>query len=521
MHKKRLPIGIQYFRDFKTWNYQYVDKTEQIYQLTQGAKYYFLSRPRRFGKSLLLSTMKELFVGSRDLFEGLWVESRWDWSAANPVIHLSFASMDYQGLGLAKAINLELEKIAAHYHVEFKADSYKFRFQQLIEQLATDHGPVVILIDEYDKPIIDYLEKDRLDEARANQEVMKIFYSVLKDAAPYLRMVFITGVSKFTKVSIFSDLNHLKDITLDRDFATLTGYTQSELEANFASYLQELADFHQLPLPALLDKMRVWYNGYSWDGIQKVYNPFGTLSFLGQKDFGNYWFSTGTPTLLINMMRRQVKFDYERVATSAALLDKYSLDNLDMTSLLFQTGYLTIIERDPSNSQLVLDYPNFEVRDSMYGFLIDALAPNRDQHHAPLMVSDLRRAFEKNDLAEVRYLINTLLSDLPYDLFAKDLPTSERFYHSIIHLLFKYLGVFIDSEVHTHRGRADSVVQTATHVYLFEFKHDQSADIALQQIKDKQYAEKYRNTRKTIVGIGVNYVFDTRKVEGWLEEVLV
>ena len=233
-----MPIGIQDFRTLREFDAVYVDKTELIYKLITEGKSYFLSRPRRFGKSLLVSTMKEIFQGSRTLFEGLWIENQWDWSKNNPVIHLSFASMDYQGSGLEKAIQFELNKIAATYQISLTPNPFKSQFKELLEKLDNQYGKVVILIDEYDKPIIDYLENHHISKAKEHQNILKTFYSILKDAGSHLRFLFITGVSKFSKVSIFSDLNHLDDITLFDEFATLTGYTQKELTYNFADYIQ-------------------------------------------------------------------------------------------------------------------------------------------------------------------------------------------------------------------------------------------------------------------------------------------
>ncbi len=520
MAKKYLPIGIQTFRDFKERNYQYVDKTDLIYKLVTEGQYYFFARPRRFGKSLLLSTIHELFEGSKNLFEGLWIEDKWNWQETNPVLHFSFASIDYQGLGLEMAIHHMLDQAAAKHGLVLSATSCKSKFSQLLELLGKQQGKIVLLVDEYDKPIIDYLETEQLPTARLHQEMMKVFYSVLKDASPYLRFVLISGVSKFSKVSVFSDLNSLNDITLHPAYSTLAGYTQAEIERYFDPYLIEVMAVQQLEKPALLEKMRLWYNGYSWDGVQKVYNPFGTLNFLDQKSFGNYWFSTGTPTLLVRLMQKQVKFDFELARTTAAVLDQYSLDALDLTALLFQTGYLTIVQRDYSNGNLVLDYPNLEVKDSMYSFVIDQLAPNRDYQYASIQVHHLKQAFEQNNLNAVKAIVNTLFADLPYALFETDRKTSERFYHSLIHLLFKYLGVYIESEVHTSFGRADSVVQTSTDIYIFEFKHNNSAENALAQIIDKKYADKYRMQGKAIYGIGVNFNFETRSIDGWLTLIL-
>lgn len=524
---RNLPIGVQTFKKMREENFAYVDKTEHVYNLAIKKGVYFLSRPRRFGKSLLLSTFKELFEGNRPLFKGLWIEDKWDWSKTSPVIHISFARLDYQESGLNGAITSEIKRIAKEVNCSLVATTIKESFDELIRNLHQQHGKVIILIDEYDKPIIDYLETHLLDQAKANQKILKMFYSVLKDAESMIDMLFITGVSKFAKVSIFSDLNHLTDLTLDRNYATLTGITQEELELYFEDYIQWLLQDFQIEREPLLQRIKDWYNGFSWDGIHTVYNPFGTLTFLAKRGFSNYWFDSGTPTFLIHMMKKNSKFDFENSVTSSALLNKYDLDNLDLVALLFQTGYLTIKKRDFLTDEIVLDYPNLEIKDSMYTYMIDALAPNPDLVSSGVSVLDLSRAFQAHDLLKVRTIINTLFTDLPAHLYEsnkndtkKELALSERFFHSIIHLLFKYLGVFIDSEVHTATGRADSVVQTNAHIYLFEFKYNRSAKAALTQLKTKNYVEKYKITGKTLIGIGVNFSHKNRCINGWIVEEL-
>jgi Predicted AAA-ATPase/PD-(D/E)XK nuclease superfamily len=530
MALKNLPIGVQTFKKMREGNYVYVDKTEYIYQIASTEGVYFLSRPRRFGKSLFVSTLKELFEGNQLLFNDLWIADKWDWSQKTSVIHLSFAKLDYQNLGLAAAITEELIAIAQKKGIRLTKKSYKGQFEELIEQLHAKYGKVVVLIDEYDKPIIDYLEQVGLKQAKTNQKTLKAFYSVLKDAESYLRLLFITGVSKFSKVSIFSDLNHLNDITLDAQFAQIAGYSQAELEFYFEDYIQVLMKFHNLNRETLLALMKHWYNGFSWDGIHTLYNPFCTLNFLSQKDFRNYWFTSATPTFLFYIMKRHTKFTFENALSSGALLDKYDLDNLDLIPLLFQTGYLTIKKRDFMTGEMVLGYPNREVRDSMYAYLINSLAPNYEAKPAELTVHDLSAAFQQNDLTRVEEIVNTLFSDVPYNLFEKQVRKdgkamdkfidaallAENFFHGLIHLVFKYLGVFIESEVHTARGRADSVVQTKTHIYLFEFKFNKTADEAFQQIIDRDYARKYQLSGKIIIGIGVNFNRKSRLTDTWI-----
>ncbi len=520
MSKKTLPIGKQSFRNLIEENCVYVDKTEYIYRLATEGFYYFLSRPRRFGKSLLVSTLKELFMGSRELFEGLWIEDKWDWTKKRPVVHISFAEMPYQGLGLDKAISLELDKNAELFSIELKSEDIKSKFKELLVKLTAQYGKVVVLIDEYDKPIIDFLDKTKIHKAKEHREILKAFYSVLKDSEEYLKFVLITGVSKFSQVSIFSDLNHLDDISIDRRYALMLGYTQVELEHYFKEYLLATAKHMGISLKALLKQMKDWYNGYSWDNKITLYNPFGVLNFFAKQEFRNFWFATGTPTFLTDLMVEQTDFDFENINTNISRIEKYDLEDLDLTAILFQTGYLTIKKKNIFNGDILLDYPNREIRESMYAFMLDSLKKRQNRESGHAIVKDMALAFQRNNLERVRDLMEGMFGDLPENLYETDDRRSERFYHSFIHLTFKFLGIFIKSEVATARGYADSVVETPTHIYLFEFKHQSTAEAAMQQLLDKNYAQKYASVNKTIVGIGVNFDKKKRIIEGWEVRIL-
>jgi hypothetical protein len=514
---KNLPIGIQTLPEIREKNGIYVDKTELVHQLVTRGKYYFLSRPRRFGKSLLISTLKELFEGNKSVFEGTWIEDKWDWAKTHPVIHISFDAVDYQGLGLEKGIIKELKQCAKNNKIELTESTLKSLVEELIERLEAQYGKVVLLIDEYDKPIIDYLEDSKIDQAKANRAVLRDFYSVLKNAGDSLELVFITGISKFSKVSLFSHLNNLDDITTDESYGTLTGYTQTELAFYFDDYLKIIEIKLKLSRADLLERMRIWYNGYSWDGVHTVYNPFGTLNFLSKKVFKNHWFSTGSPEFLIEQMRKHNRFDVENAVVDAIVLDKYDIENLALIPLLFQTGYLTVKEMDVMTGEMVLDYPNKEVRESMYQFLIDDLAKNAYRTNTGRTIQDMNKAFLSKDLEQVQRILNAILADLPSETYKNQ---TEGLYHGLIHVIFSYLGQFVDSEVHSSQGRADAVVQTATDVFIFEFKFNKTAEEAADQIQKKQYGDKYRASNKTITGIGVNFNADTRQIDGWLEAIL-
>ncbi|MEY3238690.1 MAG: hypothetical protein RIR11_128 [Bacteroidota bacterium] len=494
-----------------------MDKTRLVHQLATTGTYYFFSRPRRFGKSLLISTLKELYLGNKALFEGLWIENNWDWSKTNPVLHFSFDEMDYKKLGLETVITDELAKWAKHYKVRLTNTSVKSQFKELLEKVSKKHGKVALLIDEYDKPIIDFLEKEDVETGKFNRDILREFYGVLKNSDELLEIVFITGISKFAKVSLFSHLNNLDDITLAPQYAALAGYTQAELEFYFDDYLQLCVESLQISREELLKQMKIWYNGYSWDGATEVYNPFGTLNFLSKKIFFNHWFSTGSPDFLVKKMRSLIFYNVENSVVNNRILDKYDIDNLTLIPLLFQTGYLTIKKVDRMTGDMVLDYPNREVRESMYEFLIDDVSQNPQRVHTGMTIQDLDKAFVARDLEKVKNILNALLADLPVEAYSKQ---TEGLFHGLIHLVFKYLGVYVNSEVHSSQGHADSVVQTLTDVYIFEFKFNKTAQEGMDQIKKQDYAGKYRASDKVITGIGVNFSTDKKGIDDWMEEVL-
>ncbi|MBL7815379.1 MAG: AAA family ATPase [Saprospiraceae bacterium] len=514
---KNLPIGIQTLVEIRQKNGIYVDKTPLVHKLVTTGKYYFFSRPRRFGKSLLISTLKELYLGNKAIFEGLWICDKWDWTKTNPVIHFSFDKMSYRQLGLEGAIVQELKKWAKHYKIRFTTTDYKSQFEELLAKLSKKHGKVAFLVDEYDKPIIDFLEKHELDQAKANRDILREFYGVLKDSDTLLELVFITGISKFAKVSLFSHLNNLTDITLTEQYAALAGYTQAELEFYFEDYIESCTKKFGMSREELLRQVKVWYDGYSWDGQTELYNPFGTLNFFHDQFFKNYWFSTGSPNFLIEQMKKYSHFNVENSVVDTTILDKYDIDNLELIPLLFQTGYLTVKKANPLTGEYVLDYPNQEVRQSMYTFLIDDIAQNPHRIHTGMTIQDMNRAFASQNLAQVKTILESLLADLPDQTFQKQ---SEGLYHGLIHLVFSYLGLYASSEVHSSKGRADAVVQTLTDVYIFEFKFNKTAQEALDQIVKQNYAAKYQASGRTITGIGVNFNAVDKTIDGWLEQNL-
>ena len=509
---QKLPIGLQNFQELRTGDYLYVDKTPVLRQLVETGKYYFLSRPRRFGKSLLVSTLSELFQGNQALFEGLWIHDQWDWTQKNPVIHLSLNSIGYKEIGLEKALALRLEKIAASYGLTLQMESNALRLQELIEQLAESFGKVAVLIDEYDKPIIDYL--DDLPQAEHHRDLLKSFYSVLKDADPYLRLVLLTGVSKFSRVSIFSELNNLLDLTLHPDYATMLGYTQSELEHYFEERINEISPRFG-GRESLLQRIKEWYNGYTWDGEHYVYNPFSILSFFSQKQFRNFWFETGTPTFLVKLLNRTQQYDLENMRASAAVFSSFELDRIDPKALLFQTGYITIKSVD-ENQTYTLSYPNKEVRDSLLQYLLAEYTQSYPSD-TPIHTQQMKDALQADDLEGFAEALNRLFASIPYQIFIAD---KEAYYHSVTYLALSLMGSYIQAELSQARGRPDAVVHTEKVIYVMEFKLDQSAEEALAQIKAKGYAQPYFQPGKTVKAIGIRFSSERKQVDAWVEETM-
>jgi hypothetical protein len=496
----KLAIGQQYFGLLRKRNGLYIDKTESIYNLCDSVEqYYFLSRPRRFGKSLTLDTIHELFNGNKALFEGLWIADKWDWSLKHSVIRLSLDTIGDKA-GLAAALNKALHKIAAKFKVKLIEDSPGQLFQELIQKVAEkSKNAVVILIDEYDRPIVDSIDPFDYRKAIEHRDILKEFFSILKDNSNLIRLLFITGVTKFARVSIFSSLNHLTDLTLNPRYAALCGYTQAELEHSFQPYLETMP-------PNTLDLLKYWYDGYSWDGKTFLYNPFSVLNFFATGIYEDYWFETGTPTLVVKFLSERFEYQLEEKEVSSSILNNFVLDRketLDLTSLLLQTGYLTIkeIRQDTpwDDRTFILRHPNQEVKRAFNRFLLSEYTQTQVTilHHLEIL-----RALAKNEIPRVIQKLNHLIQSIPDQNYIKN---EEKFFQAIIHLIFTMIGTDVRYELHTPIGRADTVVITKDHIFIFEFKINESADDALQQIENKRYADALRHRNLPIIGIGVSF----------------
>ena len=507
---KKYPIGIQDFRELRIGNYLYVDKTKQIYDLIEHGKYFFLSRPRRFGKSLLLSTIKYLFQGEKELFKGLWIDGKFD-DQPYPVLHFSFSTLGYQDIGIKEALYQALNTQAEFFNIELTKKGIGPRFAELIRTLAGDRQ-VVLLIDEYDKPLVDYI--DQIEQAEENRSALKSFFSIIKDADPYIRFFLITGVSRFSKVSLFSDLNHLRDISLHPAHTSIAGYTQDELDHYFGDEFERIGKGNGISSELLGQKIQKWYNGYQWTIGERIYNPFSILNFFDSGRFANYWWDTGTPTFLIKQLRKGFHYDLEGLEFGYDIFESYTLENLEWRSLLFQTGYLTLIEYDPEVRLFLLSYPNQEVKDSMFRYLLAAFREG-ETGASQALYANIKRSLDANDMPRLMGLIDTLFSTIPYQIFNEK---QEKFFNAVLHLTFQGLGLLTQSEVSTSKGRVDTVVYSKSNIYIIEIKLDGSADSAMTQIRDQRYGDAFLNQAKEVIAVGINFSSESRTVVEWKAE---
>ncbi|SEI93888.1 PD-(D/E)XK nuclease superfamily protein [Allopseudospirillum japonicum] len=507
--RQKLPIGIQTFAKIREGDYYYVDKTPIACQLADTSGYYFLSRPRRFGKSLFLDTLKELFEGNQPLFKGLAAEQQWDWSKKHPVIRISFAEGVLHSVEALQSRILEiLDDEANNNGLSYTTDSIVGRFIELIRHSHQQRGQkVVILIDEYDKPILDNLTHS--DQARAMRDELRNFYSVIKGQDALLRFVFLTGVSKFSKVSLFSGLNNLRDITLSPEYSAICGYTEADLERVFASELDGLDR----------DQVRQWYNGYNWLG-ESVYNPFDLLLLFQEREFRAFWFETGTPTFLIDLLQKRQTFTPElsQLVTMETLISRFDVDDMPTEALMFQTGYLTIAEqfRMGALTEYTLKYPNKEVQASLNGVLLEMLMGNPSLPHQ--FTGKLYRLLAKGDVTGLQLLLKSLFASIPYDWQRSNpIANYEGYYASVFYSYFAALGLDIRLEDITNKGRIDMTVLFNEQVFLFEFKvvEEVPEGKALQQIIDKGYADKYRHLKQPIHLIGVEFSKTERQIVGF------
>ena len=515
MTRKKLPIGIQTFAKIREDAHYYVDKTGFAQRLVEQGTHFFLSRPRRFGKSLFLDTLKELFEGNAGLFTGLYAETRWDWRVSYPVLRFSFGGGVLGSVNdLQQSLHRQLTGFEQVHALPPQFPDIRSRFADLICRLHRQTGQrVVILIDEYDKPILDRIEQPEI--ARELREGLKDFYSVIKDSDAHVRFAFLTGVSKFSKVSLFSGLNNLQDITVDARYSAICGYTDADVDSVFAP---ELAGLDR-------EEIRRWYNGYNWTG-ESVYNPFDLLLLFDRREFKSYWFETGTPTFLVKLLAERHAWlpELAQLKTEAEILSTFDVDNIPIEALMFQAGYLTIDVEEHvfGEYRYRLRYPNQEVYQSLNNSLLRAWTPETRPVFANK--SRLGDILIAQDIPALQTLITAFFSSIPNDWYRNNpIAQYEGYYASVFYAYFASLGLDLTVEDSSNQGRLDMALKFNGHVYLFEFKVVELVPEgrALQQIKDRGYAAKYRALGHPIHLIGVEFSKDSRAVVGFEVETLV
>ena len=506
MTSRQLPIGIQDFQIIREQEFYYVDKTSHIQRLVGQGRYYFMSRPRRFGKSLLVDTLRELFEGNEPLFRGLDIHDHWDWSVRHPVVRLSFGGKydnphDIDGDILDQ---LEIAEHQAGLEPTQSSVTAPRRLRTLLDRLHRTTGrQAVVLVDEYDKPILDVIDNPEM--ATANRNYLRGFYGIIKDSARDVRFVFVTGVSMFSRVSLFSGLNNLRNISLDPEFATICGYTDHDLDTVFAPELPGLDR----------DEIRKRYNGYHWLGEEKLYNPFDLLLLFQTRNFEAHWFETGSPTFLFRMMmEREVSpMELENLTTDIRQISSFDVDDIDIEALLFQTGYLTITtkERDGIQTFYTLDYPNLEVRQSLNQGLLGYLG--RQGKEVSDSGKELGRLLAANDFEGFTERLRSFFAGIPYQWQGTNGPARyEAWYAGMLYACFRTIGLDIRVEDSSSRGRADMVLLHGDQVFVFEFKmtdgeddRDAVAQLAIDQIREKGYADKYRDRNEPVHLIGIAF----------------
>ena len=533
---RKIPIGIQSFEDLRRKNFLYVDKTLYAFKLANLGKVYFLSRPRRFGKSLFLSTLKAYFLGQKELFKGLYIEKAEEKRAEiekneawgeYPVFYLDFNVGRYDLDGaLAESLDYFLKKEEKIYRLKNEGDSFGKRFQSLIETAYNKTGKqAVILVDEYDKPLLQTMGVNEvLNEEYRN--TLKAFYSVIKTCDQYIRFAFLTGVTKFSKVSISSDLNNLQDISMLNDYAEICGLTQAEIEKTFKPEIERLAKNTKNSYDKMLEELKKRYDGYKFSVLgESVYNPFSILNTFNSGELKNYWFATGTPTFLVNYLK-DAHYNIPdldgKVELDESMLNEYRADAKDPIPILFQSGYLTIKEYIEEVNMYRLGFPNDEVR---YGFLenlvpaYSSLRPDETGVSIWKFVEDIRAG----NVDEFMERMQAIIAGVPYDNLPKDkLKLREQNHQTAVYLIFKLMGQFVQTEIHCLKGRADCIVHTKDSIYIFEFKlmSAGTAEDAIVQIKENGYAAQFKTSSKKIILIGSSFNEEERTIGEWKTEEL-
>ena len=530
--KRVLPIGGQDFSDLRRNGFIYVDKTHFVADLVSASKYYFLSRPRRFGKSLFLSTLKAYFEGKKECFEGLFLEKWEEAQAAQegreawqqyPVLYLDLNAKNYESReNLENVLDRHLLIWENKYGVKEKRVDLEDRFQSLLRYIyETTHQQVIVLVDEYDKPLLLTLEEGLEDLNNEYRRILKGFFAVLKSGDPYLRFVFLTGVSRFSKISLFSDLNHLNDISLNRDYSSVCGITEEELKSNFQPEIEALSESEQLTYEETLEKLKQTYDGYLFiDGGVHVYNPFSLLNVFSDRMFFDYWFQSGTPTFLVQYLKKAHFYlpDLENnVEIDLSSLNNFKVDVGSPIPILYQAGYLTLKSYNRRSGLYSLGYPNNEVK---YGLIRNLLPSysNLDETKVQRFVWQFYEKVCSGDVASFMQVISDLLANIPYSSASKDdVRWREQNYQIAVALIFQFMGMYTQTEVYSAKGRADCVVYTEHIIYIFEFKlwSAGTAEEALTQIQAQEYYKPLRLQGKKLVLIGTSFDEEKRNIKEW------
>lgn len=514
MGNKIYPIGIQNFEKLRKENYFYVDKTALIYQLVKTGSYYFLSRPRRFGKSLLVSTLKAYFQGKRELFEGLAMEQlEKDWIQF-PILHLDLNTEKYDSPdSLERKLNASLAEWEVLYGTRSYESSLGLRFEGVIKRAHELTGQrVVILVDEYDKPMLQAIGQDELQQHF--RDTLKAFYGALKSQDGHIRFALLTGVTKFGKISVFSDLNSLDDISMWNRYVEICGISEQELAGYFAEEIQSFAQTQGMTEKALRVRLKEMYDGYHFtQNSPGIYNPFSLLQAFNRQEFGNYWFETGTPTYLVELLKRH-HYDLHRMAheqTDVQVLESIDSSSTSPIPVIYQSGYLTIKSYDSRFGIYHLGFPNREVEEGFMRFLMPYYT-HIDQVESPFEIQRFVREVENGNYDAFIHRLQSFFADIPYELVRN----LELHYQNVLFIVSKLAGFYTQVEYHTSAGRVDMVLQTDRYIYVMEFKLNGTAEEALQQIEDKKYGLPFASDKRKLFKIGVNFSAETRNIERWV-----
>ena len=512
--EKLYPVGIQNFEKIRRDGYCYIDKTEKIYRLVKTGSYYFLSRPRRFGKSMLISTLEAYFQGKKELFGGLAMEGLEKEWKQYPILHLDLNARKYDSAeSLDQELDKHLEQWEKLYGSDYSDRAPEERFYHIIRMAYEHTGErVVILVDEYDKPMLQTINNPELQDKYRN--TLKPFYGVMKSMDGYIKFALLTGVTKFGKVSVFSDLNNLEDISWDRNYFDICGISEQELLDNFSDDIKTLADTNGQTFTQACEQLKADYDGYHfYPGSPGVYNPFSLFNTFKKRQYGRYWFETGTPTYLVELLKKH-KYDLYRMAhekTTSDVLDSIDASSTNPIPVIYQSGYLTIKGYIPEPRIYELGFPNREVEEGFLKFLIPYYTPLQETESG-FAIWDFISDVKSGDIDGFMERLQSFLADCPYEL-AKDI---ELHYQNVLFIVFRLSGLYTKVEYHTSRSRIDLVLQTDRYVYVMEFKLDGSAEQAMQQIEEKQYALPFAKDSRKVYTIGVNFSSETRNIDKWI-----